>query len=72
MSVGVSPGSLERIEVVKGPASSLYGGYAMGGVVNMITRMPEKQELTLTGGYGFALDSPKRHAKYQAGCRLLR
>lgn len=31
VSVGISPSSLERIEVVKGPASSLYGGYAMGG-----------------------------------------
>ncbi|MFA7060958.1 MAG: TonB-dependent receptor [Pedobacter sp.] len=57
LSVGVAPGSLERIEVVKGPSSSLYGGYAMGGVVNMITKMPEKLEVTLTGGYGSALDS---------------
>jgi iron complex outermembrane receptor protein len=58
LSVGIAPGSLEQIEVVKGPASSLYGGYAMGGAINMITRMPDKQELTLAGGYGFALDSP--------------
>ncbi|KAF0120669.1 MAG: iron complex outermembrane recepter protein [bacterium] len=28
---------MERIEVVKGPFSSLYGGYAMGGVVNIIS-----------------------------------
>lgn len=57
LSGGVAPGSLERIEVVKGPSSSLYGGYAMGGVVNMITKMPEKREFALTGGYGSALDS---------------
>lgn len=57
LSVGVAPGSLERIEVVKGASSSLYGGYAMGGVVNMITRMPEKQEFTFTGGYGSSLGS---------------
>ncbi len=31
-------GNIERIEVLKGPASSLYGGEAMGGVVNIITR----------------------------------
>ncbi len=55
LSVGIAPGSLERIEVVKGPASSLYGGYAMGGVVNMITRMPEKREFMLQGGFGSAL-----------------
>ncbi len=30
--------SIERIELLKGPASSLYGGEAMGGVVNIITR----------------------------------
>ncbi|MEW5931681.1 MAG: TonB-dependent receptor [Gemmatimonadota bacterium] len=30
--------SIERIEVLKGPASSLYGSSAMGGAVNLITR----------------------------------
>ncbi|WP_234735077.1 TonB-dependent receptor [Tellurirhabdus bombi] len=29
---------IERIEVLKGPASSLYGSQAMGGVINVITR----------------------------------
>lgn len=29
---------IERIEVLKGPASALYGAQAMGGVVNLITR----------------------------------
>jgi len=31
---------IERIEVVKGPQSTLYGSEAMGGVVNVITRTP--------------------------------
>lgn len=31
-------GAIERIEVVRGPMSSLYGSDAMGGVVNVITR----------------------------------
>ena len=35
--------NVEKIEVVKGPASSLYGGYAMGGVINIITQKPEKE-----------------------------
>jgi iron complex outermembrane receptor protein len=48
----ISAEDAERIEVVKGPFSSLYGGYAMAGVVNVITKMPEKREFTLKTGYG--------------------
>lgn len=33
---------IERIEVIKGPASVLYGSNAFGGVVNVITRDPPK------------------------------
>lgn len=45
-------GDVERIEVVEGPFSSLYGGNAMGGVINIITRMPEKSEFVSKTGYG--------------------
>ncbi len=34
----ISPDQIERIEVVRGPMSSLYGSDAMGGVINIITR----------------------------------
>ncbi len=34
----ITSDNIERIEVLKGPASSLYGGEAMGGVINVITR----------------------------------
>ena len=33
--------TIERVEVVRGPASVLYGSDAIGGVINVITRMPE-------------------------------
>jgi outer membrane receptor for ferrienterochelin and colicins len=33
---------IERVEVVKGPQSTLYGSEAMGGVVNVITRAPSR------------------------------
>ena len=33
----ISLGSVERIEIVKGASSSLYGSEALGGVVNIIT-----------------------------------
>ncbi|MBU1152979.1 TonB-dependent receptor [bacterium] len=36
-------GTVERIEVVNGPFSSLYGGEAMGGVINVITKTPKKE-----------------------------
>ncbi|MCU0289630.1 MAG: TonB-dependent receptor [Acidobacteria bacterium] len=45
--------NVDRIEVVKGPASVLYGGEAMGGAVNIITRMPQKKfETDITAFYG--------------------
>lgn len=34
---------LDRIEVVRGPMSTLYGSEALGGVVNMITRKPTEE-----------------------------
>lgn len=44
--------NIEQIEVVPGPFSALYGGSAMGGVVNIITKAPTKREVILRGGIG--------------------
>lgn len=35
---GIPNGMVERIEVVKGPASTLYGSEAVGGMINVITK----------------------------------
>jgi outer membrane receptor for ferrienterochelin and colicins len=44
---------IERIEIVKGPSSVLYGSDAIAGVVNIITKpIPEKPLFTLNAGYG--------------------
>lgn len=43
--------NIERIEVVRGPASSLYGHNSMGGVINMVTKS----------------DNPNNTLAYQAG-----
>ena len=48
----LSVGNIERIEVVRGAASALYGGNAMGGVINIITKKPKKLEIETSGGYG--------------------
>lgn len=37
----VSVGNIDRIEVVKGPMSSMYGSEALAGVINIITKRPE-------------------------------
>jgi len=45
--------NVKRIEVVKGPLSSLYGSGAMGGVVNILTRQPSTEsKLAFEGDYG--------------------
>lgn len=49
------PEELERIEVIRGPFSSLYGSSAMGGVINYITQIPDKPEYKASLGYGGAL-----------------
>ena len=37
---GIPNSLIERIEIVKGPASSLYGSEAVGGLINIITKNP--------------------------------
>lgn len=38
----IPAGMIERIEIIKGPMSVLYGADATGGVINIITKQPEK------------------------------
>jgi outer membrane receptor protein involved in Fe transport len=38
----ISLDNIERIEIVRGASSALYGSSAMGGVINIITKTPEK------------------------------
>lgn len=41
----LSANNVERIEVVKGPQSTLYGSDAMGGVINVVTRRPQTDRM---------------------------
>ncbi len=58
-AVPIDPIALERIEVLRGPSALLYGGAAVGGVVNAISnRIPKKSfkqpEFTLQTQFGGA------------------
>lgn len=49
----IPPENIQKIEVVRGPSSSLYGSYAMAGVINIITKKPERgNEIRLKQAYG--------------------
>lgn len=54
---GLSLLDAERVEVLRGPGSSLYGGSAVGGVVQVITRMPEATEARANLRLGQPLNS---------------
>ncbi len=58
-AVAVDTLTLRRIEVVRGPASLLYGPTAIGGVVNVIdTRIPSERVDGVTGGIDARYASP--------------
>jgi len=44
---------IERVEVIRGPSSVLYGTNALSGVINVVTKSPKEfHPNKLTGGYG--------------------
>ncbi|MDA2934184.1 TonB-dependent receptor [Acidobacteria bacterium AH-259-D05] len=44
--------SVDRIEIVEGPSSNVYGNFAMGGVIHILTRKPERRTLAAEGRFG--------------------
>jgi len=49
--------NIERIEVVKGSGSVLYGSGAMAGTINIITKRPERGETALKASAGYGTQS---------------
>ncbi len=50
---GLDPYGAERIEVLKGPSSAMYGGSGTGGILNYVTKLPTAQqfgEVSISGG----------------------
>ena len=58
----ISPSQIERIEIVEGPQSTLYGSAAIGGVVNLLTRrdLAHGGELSTQVGSGGQRDARAR------------
>lgn len=61
----ISANNIDRIEVIRGPASVLYGSSAMGGVINIITKQIEGNQTRFSyevGSYGGnELDGESQH-----------
>ncbi len=49
---GIPNAMVERIEIIKGPASSLYGSEAVGGLINIITKKPVAAPMLLIDMFG--------------------
>ncbi len=69
----ISPGTIERMEVLRGSPASLYGSDAVGGVLQVINRVPEFSgpQTAYRGELGVGLDTAELerslHASLEAG-----
>jgi iron complex outermembrane receptor protein len=52
LDIPLSYADIERIEVIKEPASSLYGAGAFAGSINIITRKTDKKKFSLSSAFG--------------------
>lgn len=70
---GIPNSLVERIEIVKGPASSLYGSEAMGGIINVITKTPRQKTPAFTADFmatGWGELNTDLSLKYQLGKKI--
>ncbi len=70
---GIPNSLVERIEVVKGPASSLYGSEAIGGLINVITKSPSTSPLFAAdvSATGWGEYNTDLGLKYNAGKKMI-
>jgi iron complex outermembrane receptor protein len=65
--IAVSLDEVERIEILHGPGSALFGADAFGGTVNVITRRAIDQPALLVQGGSFGLASGRGAAGFERG-----
>lgn len=65
----VNMDSIERIEVLKGSASALYGSDAQGGVINIITRHPKNGEVSSSAGLSVGSFDGEKYHLYNEGSK---
>lgn len=66
---GIPQSLVDRVEIVKGPASTLYGSEAVGGLINIITKSPAKAPVLSADVFGTSWGEVNADlaAKFRAG-----
>lgn len=60
--------NIERIEIIRGPMSALYGSEALGGVINVITKLPDNEwRSSLSGDYSRPTGTNHGGGEYRIG-----
>lgn len=69
---GIPQSLIERVEIVKGPASTLYGSEAVGGLINIITKRPGNAPLFSADVFGTTWGEVNADlaAKFKAGKKV--
>ena len=49
---GIPSSLIDQVEIIKGPASSLYGSEAVGGLINVVTKHPDNAPLLFFDSFG--------------------
>lgn len=63
---GIPQSLIERVEIVKGPASTLYGSEAVGGLINVITKSPDQAPLLFAEAFGTSWGEVNADLGYRA------